>query len=162
MDGSDHPVTRSPDGTFELHLSSAERDLLRTLPGQLRAVLRSDDPALERLFPPAYADEPGLEEEYRDLVRDQLLAGRLSAVEVMERTIDATRLDEDEMGAWLGALNDLRLVLGSRLEVTEEMYEQDMPPDDPRAPAWALYHYLGFLESQVVDALAEGLPEERP
>jgi hypothetical protein len=58
------------------------------------------------------------------------------------------------MAAWLGALNDLRLVLGTRLEVTEDSVEQDFPPGDPRRETLALYHYLGWLESQAVDALA--------
>jgi hypothetical protein len=151
-------VTRRADGAYELNLSADERDLLRSLPEQLRMLLRSDNPAVERLFPPAYADDPARESEYRGMVGDQLRDERLSALEVMERTIDAPRLDEDELSSWLSAINDLRLVLGSRLEVTEEMYEEGIPEDDPRAPAWAVYQYLGFLESHVIDALAQGLP----
>jgi len=131
--------------------------VLRTLPSQLRALLRSDDPALERLFPPAYAEDPELEEEYRRLVREDLVASRQSSLDVMESTIDATRLDEEKVLAWLGALNDLRLVLGTRLEVTEDLYEKGLPQDDPRAPAFAVYGYLGWLQEQVVEALAAGV-----
>ena len=32
-------------------------------------------------------------------------------------------------------------------------------PDDPRAPAFALYGYLSGLLSELVEALSEGLPE---
>jgi len=63
-------IRRTRSGAFELRLPAGERELLRSLPSQLRSVLRSDDPALERLFPPAYADDPGQEQEYRELVRD--------------------------------------------------------------------------------------------
>jgi hypothetical protein len=150
-------IRRTRRGDFELRLPGAERDVLRSLPSQLRALLRSGDPALERLFPPAYADDPRLEEEYRGLVRDDLVAARESSLDVMASTIDATRLDEDQVLAWLGAINDLRLVLGTRLDVTEDLYDTGVPQDDPRAVPFAIYAYLGWLEEQVVMALASGL-----
>ena len=48
-------------------------------------------------------------------------------------------------------------MLGTRLDVGEELL--DIDADDPDAPAYAVYEYLGFLLSEVVDALSEGLPE---
>jgi uncharacterized protein DUF2017 len=131
--------------------------MLRSLPDQLRRLLKEGDPALERLFPPAYTDDPERQEEYEGLVGEDLMAGRLGSVDVMEATIDAQRLDEEQLLAWLGAVNDLRLVLGTRLDVTEDLYEQPLAEDHPEAPAFALYFYLGWLEEQVVEALAEGL-----
>ena len=148
-------IVPSGDG-FRLRLSRQERDILRDLPGQLREILESDDPALHRLFPPAYQEDPEREAEYRRLVRDELVAGRRRALEVMESTVDARRLDQEQLTAWLGALNDLRLVLGTRLDVTQDD-DRELPQDDPRAAAMALSHYLGWLEAQAVDALTEGL-----
>ena len=150
-------VKRTRRGDFRLQLPSAERDVLRSLPSQLRELLGTGDPALERLFPPAYADDPLAQADYRELTHQDLLSRKLTSIEVMEHTIDADRLDEEQLVAWLGAINDLRLVLGSRLDVTEAMYEKEMPDDDPRAPTYALYAYLGWLEEQVVEALAEGI-----
>jgi Domain of unknown function (DUF2017) len=149
-----------PDGDFDLDLPRNERDILRALPEVLREAVTGDDPAAERLFPAAHPEDPLREEEYRRLTRESLVGKRLSAIDVVESTLDAERLDEEELSAWLGALNDLRLVLGSRLEVTEESYDRDLDADDPRAPAIALYHYLSWLVAQAVDALAAGLPEE--
>lgn len=74
--------------------------------------------------------------------------------------MEADRLDEEQLVAWLGSLNDLRLVLGTRLEVTEEDYERDVPDEDPRRPAFAVYHYLSWLEEELVEALGSGLPAE--
>lgn len=128
--------------------------MLRGLPGQLRELLGTNDPALERLFPPAYGDDEERNAEYRRLVGDDLVQGRLSSLQVMEETLDAKRLDEEQLTAWLGALNGLRLVLGSRLGVTEEMYEEEMAEDDPRAPAFGVYVYLGWLQEQVVSELS--------
>jgi hypothetical protein len=131
--------------------------MLRTLPAQLRSLLDSNDPALERLFPPPFADDPKGNADYDRMVRNDLLAHRRSALDIMEATMDAHRLDEDQMAAWLGALNDLRLVLGTRLDVTEDMDPDDLSDDDPRAPSLVLYYYLGWLEEQVVEALAAGV-----
>ena len=146
-------VARTRRGDFELHLPDEERRILRELPHQLRALLSSDDPSLERLFPPAYPDDSDLQAEYASLVRGDLVEQRMSSVEVMERTIDASRLTEEELLAWLSALNDLRLVLGTKLGADEDMDPEDISDDDPLAPSYALYYYLGWLEEQVVEAL---------
>ena len=159
MAGLSPRVQRTRRGRYRLRLPAQERELLRTLPPQLRDLLGTDDPALGRLFPPAYRDDPERQAEYESLVSPELSRERLDAVSVMERTIDATDLSGEEMTAWLGAINDLRLVLGIRLDVTEELYEQGMPEDDPRSPAFAVFAYLGWLEEQIVEAMASGLPE---
>jgi hypothetical protein len=146
-------VKRTRRGDFELHLPREERTLLRALPVQLRELMTSDDPALERLFPPAYPDDADLETEYEQLVRGDLVQQRLSSVDVMEQTIDASRLTEEQLLAWLSAVNDLRLILGTRLGATEDFDPESIAEDDPLAPSYALYYYLGWLEEQVVEAL---------
>lgn len=150
-------IARNPDGSYRLCLPDEEREALRGLPQQLRELLRTSDPSLERLFPPAY-DDPEAEDEYRALVRGELLEGKLAALEVVEQTIDANRLDETQLNAWLGALESLRLVLGTQLDVTEATFVEDLDPRDPRTPALALYGYLSWLQEQAVEALAAGLP----
>jgi len=112
------------------------------------------DPDLRRLFPPAYPDDPQKSAEYDGMVRDDLMAERIAAIEVMERTIDSDSLSEDELLAWLSAINDLRLVLGTRLDVPEDLSELDVHPDDPRAENLALYAYLSILEEDAVAALS--------
>ena len=149
-------MRRTRRGQFELHLPKVERDILRSLPDELRRVLSSDDPVLGRLFPAAYGDDVERSNEFDRLVRGDLMAKRMGSIEVMEATIDANRVDEDQLLAWLGAINDLRLVLGTRLEVTEDD-PVEVPDDDPQVGAYALYYYLGWLEEQVVEALASGM-----
>jgi hypothetical protein len=147
-------VKRTRRGDFELRLPDGERELLRSLPGQLRQALPTDDLGVGRLFPPAYVDSPEQEAEYRRMVRDDLIAEHLEAIRVMEETIDARRLSEEQLTSWLRALNDLRLVLGTRLHVTEDTYEDAMDPEGADTPAYALFFYLGWLEEHVVAALA--------
>jgi hypothetical protein len=151
-------VKRVRGGQFALRISRAERDVLRSLPAQLRQLLTgrdvAADPDLRRLFPPAYPDDPEKAAEYDGMVRDDLMAGRLSAIEVMERTIDSDKLSEDELLAWLSAINDLRLVLGTRLDVPEDLSELDVRPGDNRAEGLVLYAYLSVLEEDAVAALS--------
>jgi len=154
-------VERTADGNYRLRLSTEERELLRSLPRQLRELLGADDPSLRRLTPPAYPQDDRKEAEYRELVGGDLEAQRRRALQTMEATLDAEKLDEEQITAWLGSLNDLRLVLGTRLDVTEEMYEEGLPEQDERSPAFALYLYLGWLEEQIVAALASSLEDPR-
>lgn len=150
-------VKRTRRGDFELRLPHEEREVLRTLPSQLRDILPTDDPSVGRLFPPAYPDDPERSAEYRRLVRDDLLAGHLEALQIMESTLDARRLNEEQVVAWLSALNDLRLVLGTKLDITEETYDREIAEDDPEAAGLALFLYLGWLQEQVVETLAAGI-----
>jgi hypothetical protein len=147
-------VKRTRSGSFQLRLPPEERELLRGLPDQLRELLLSDDPSTRRLFPPAYVDDPDREQEYRRLMADDLLRRRQAALDIVEETIDADQLDEEQLTAWMGAINDLRLVLGTRLDVSEDMDIDRLADDDPLTPAFALYGYLGWLQEQIVAALA--------
>jgi Domain of unknown function (DUF2017) len=154
------PVERTPDGGFRVRLGREERRLLRELPGALRTLLDEEpgDPALRRLFPPAYEGDEEAEAEYRTLMRDELLAGRKAALETLERTADSEVLSEEELHAWLGALNDLRLALGTRLGVTEDTYAEELDPADPRAYELAVYGYLTWLQDGLVSAAADAFP----
>jgi Domain of unknown function (DUF2017) len=155
-------IERSRKGEFRLRLPTGEREALRAMPDQLRTLLveSPDDPTLHRLFPTAYQDDPELDQEYRELMRDELLEQHLSSLRVMEETVDADRLTEEQAVAWLSALNDLRLVLGTRLDVTEDTYAEEVDERDPRFPSLAMYSYLGFLEEQLVVALSSALPDQ--
>jgi hypothetical protein len=147
-------IERTRGGEIRLRLPREERDLLRRLPGELLGLIEDDprDPGLRRLFPPAHEDDPEAEAGYRRLVGESLLDGRREALQTLERTSDADVLREEDLGAWLTALNDLRLVLGTRLGIDESFTEVD--PDDPRAPGLGLYAYLSWLQEQAVEAAA--------
>jgi hypothetical protein len=146
------PLRRDRRGRFVVNLSEPERQLLAVLPGQLVELLSApDDPALRRLFPPAY-QEPGDEEhqeEYRRLMQEDLVERHREALDTLARTAEATQLSEEEVLAWLRSLNCLRLVLGTRLDVSE-----DDDPIDVSTPDRQVYLLLGWLEESVVESLA--------
>jgi hypothetical protein len=151
-------VRRKGPGRYQLRLRPNEKVLLGGLVEQLREQLlaSTDEASVRRLFPPAYPQDAERDAGYQVLTRDELLEHKLAALDVVERTLDAGELDEEQMTAWMGTLNSLRLVLGTRLDVDEEPREYD--ESDPQAPAYAVYEYLGWVLSQVVDALSPDLP----
>lgn len=119
-----------------------------------------DDPALARLFPDAYADDDALaaaNKDFRRYTESDLRAGKKADAAVVLTTLPPggrLRLDRTQARAWLGCLNDLRLVLGARLEVTEDDEDPDeLDPEDPRAPALQLYGWLGWLQESLVRCL---------
>ena len=143
---------------IELSIPSEERELLGELVAQLRELLLADDdPNLRRLYPTAHPDDEELDTEYQSLVHGTLVEGRLAALDTMESSLGETTLTEEQLGCWMGAINDLRLVLGTRLDVSEEEHEID--PDAPDGPARVVYHYLGWFLDEIVVVLSEGLPE---
>lgn len=154
-----HPFERA-DGGFRVGLGPNERAVIRSLAGQHRELLMaetsSSDPAVARLFPSAYPDDPLQSLEFEEATGGALLDGRLQAAATVESTADADILTEEQALQWLAVVNDLRLVLGIRLEVTEETTEADFAGDDERSGAYDLYGFLTWLESEIVEALPVG------
>lgn len=145
-------IHRAADGELRLRLPMEERLVLRGVAARTRERLRDDDPALRRLFPPAY-DDAELESEYRELTRGQLTSEREQALELLEATVDNTDLSPEEADSWLRALNDVRLVLGTELDVTEDLDWDALDPDDARLPGLSLYAYVSWIQEQLVEAL---------
>ncbi|WP_149184780.1 DUF2017 domain-containing protein [Streptomyces sp. TRM49041] len=138
------------------------------------------DPALARLFPDAYGDpdadgdgDAAKEEElraasaeFRRFTENDLRARKREDVLTVVRGLDALaargqeggrlELTTDESRHWLGALNDLRLTIGTRLEVTDEDESSDLyrlPDSDPRKPMVMAYLWLGALQETLVETL---------
>lgn len=150
-------IKRQRNGRYRVELPADERAVLGALPGQLREALAEDEPTVYRLFPPAFADDPAANVDYHRLVGESLLDGKLAALRELERTAAADELTSEELEGWLGAVESLRLVLGTQLDVSEETYEQ-FDPTSPDAHRLALYHWLSWLQDEVVHALSSSLP----
>jgi len=80
------------------------------------------------------------------------MEGRREALRLLAETAARDRLTAEELDAWLRALTDLRLALGTRLEVTEETYEREIDPRDPEAYELSVFAYLSWLQEQAVEA----------
>jgi hypothetical protein len=123
-----------------------------------------DDPALARLLPDAYRDDPGLSAEFRRYTENDLRERKAENARIALEALDDAaasrrgklKLDGAQSAAWLGALNDLRLTLGTRLDVSEDA-DADLAmldDDDPRQALYSLYMWLGLLQETLVRALS--------
>ncbi len=148
-------IERTPAGEIRLQFADEERALLREVAEELGTLLEEapEDPSLRRLFPAAHEDEE-LEREYRELTRAQLASGRERAIATLRETADRELLTPEEADAWLRALNDARLVLGTRLDLPEDFDWDAVDSTDPQAPELALYAYLSWIQEQLVEAMS--------
>jgi hypothetical protein len=156
------PFRRTSAGDFIVRLRPTDRALVRSVAVQLRETLTGaaapDDPAVARLFPPAYPDDPLRNLDFEQLAADDLMRGRIEGLAVLERTADARRIGEADLMTWMRTLNDARLVLGTRLDVTEDSELDDFARDDEAEGAFAVYTYLSALVASIVDALGDPTP----
>ena len=136
-----------------MNLEVHERLLLGELLDELEGLLDDPDyPELRRLFPPAYSDHAD-DEQYRSLVHDQLVSGRSKALATVRETLAGETLDLEQADQWLRALNDMRLVLGTRWDVTEQLDYGKLDLNERRGRELAVYGYLSWLQEQLVEAL---------
>jgi len=151
-------------------LEAGEAAVLTRLCEELTTLLNAggggeqSDPVLERLFPRAYLDptEEEAEAEWQRFVHDDLVDGRRQAVATVEGSLAGAlvrrgrfelTLSQEQAQAWLAVINDARLALGTRLNVTEDMDLSRLNPDDPDTAPYAVYWWLGVLEERLVDVL---------
>lgn len=172
---------RRRGGLLVAHLSEREAGLLRGMVGQVRdmldarvaAIPRDEladltgitagpttppaDRVLARLLPDFHRDDATLSGGLRALHEPELLAAKDGTAGVVLETCPPrggrVRLTDEQAQAWLSALNDVRLALGTVLEVTEEMPDE-LPADDPRAPHLVVYHWLTWVQESLIQALA--------
>jgi hypothetical protein len=144
-------------GGVAVSLPAEIRALLRSAARQMREILTedafADSPALARLLPQAVMDDPlealGFEQLMGQAIRD----GKLEAASILEATADAPALDAEEALAWLRCLNDVRLLLGTHLNVTEDVDVQTYL-DDPQTEHDAIV-YVAITE--LVDLLVRAV-----
>ena len=146
-------------------LDPAEVGIVGLLLDQLEQLLTADaadvagDAVLARLLPEGHRGDPALAADYRELTESALLTGKTDDLATVRATLPAeggtVRLDPDQAGAWLRTTNDLRLALGTRLEITEDTE----PPEDlssEEGQQLAVYYWLTALQGSLVDALVAG------
>ena len=135
-------------------------DPLAAMVGIGTATAPPEDPALARLFPDGYTDDDAASADFRRYTQVGLRDTRRARIAAALATLTADArgrrvLDAAAAQAWLGVLNDLRLVLGERLGVSEDIEGMlvAMPVDDPRRAALGVYDWLGWVQETLVRAL---------
>lgn len=150
------PFEALSDGRFRVNLARDVRQFLVRLADEIDEIVTLDIPETRRLFPTAYPDDPEKDAGYQVLARDGLIDKRQTAADTLRATIDAEIVTEDELAQWMSVINDARLVLGTRLDVTED----DEPElDDPNLGLYLIYDELGYLLDSIVKVMVAVLPE---
>jgi plasmid stability protein len=151
-------VKLSRKGGLRLRLEPMEISVLTALLTQLGGTLAGEnpaDPVVQRLYPSAYRDDVDADAEYRSITESGLRSDRLTRAQAcageLGREVDLT--DPADATRWIQVLNDLRLVLGTRLAVTED--DPDFDPADPAEQARMVYHWLTGVQDAVVQALMD-------
>ncbi len=101
-------------------------------------------------------DDAALAAALRSVREPELIEAKRDAIATMLTSLPTgggrVELTVPQAEAWLSAVNDVRLALGTALEVSEDMPEQ-LPPDDPRADHLPVYHWLTWLQDSLVTVL---------
>ncbi|MAP63538.1 MAG: hypothetical protein CMH34_07315 [Microbacterium sp.] len=135
-------------------------DLVRQFAELLESSRPASDPAVARLVPDVYADDPAGSAEFRRLTEPTLLERRsddaalvmsslapLLAEDAGDLDPVALPLDPPTASAWMRCLAALRLVLAERLGIQDDT---DGDTDDPR---FGVYEWLGYRLDGLVNAL---------
>ena len=143
----------------------AEARILTLLLDQLEQLLTAEtedvagDPVIARLLPAGHRSDPELAADYRELTESSLREGKADDLATVRAGLPSdggtVRLDPEEATAWLRTSNDLRLALGTRLDIQEDTE----PPEDlgsEEGQQLAVYYWLTALQGSLVDAVAAG------
>lgn len=151
-----HRITPRRDGRFRVRWSEDERVLVRLSIERLDSVLESGHEALTRLTPPAYGEDEQLSTEFAAVARYQLTDSRRGAYETVKAALDRPILEEAELHALLRSINDVRLVMGTQLDVSEDEHWLPAPDSEHFADA-RTYYLLSGLLGDVVWALRRSM-----
>jgi hypothetical protein len=158
-------VVQQIDEMLKARQDEAPQDELSELTGiRTGPTTAPDDPILSRLLPDFHRlDYEDADKQDRDsaaalrsLHEPELLDLKTGVAGVLLDTCPPggglVELSLEQADAWLSALNDVRLALGTTLGVSEDMPDQ-LPDDDPRAPHLGIYHWLTWMQESLVAAL---------
>jgi hypothetical protein len=159
------PFRTARGGDVVARLEPAEAGIVGLLLDQLEQLLEADaedvggDPVIARLLPDGHRGDPELAADYRELTEASLRSGKADDLAMVRATLPdgggEVRLDADQAAAWLRTSNDLRLALGTRLDITDDTE----PPEEitgEEDQQLAVYYWLTALQGSLVDALVAG------
>ena len=156
-------VERNKKGDFVLNMPGPALVYLQEVPARLSRVLtepESSGKAYKRLFPAAYKDDAH-EAEYRKLMDEEIRHQKLENVDEFDTLLKESEIDftvsevivpAHRFEAWLGFVNDMRLVLGTELGIEEDYWDDEVPEDHPQAESFFLLHFLSAIQELLVRA----------
>ena len=149
-------ITHVTNGSYKIELTDWQIQLFRNLVGEVNGIISDgNNPLGNLLFPIAYRNDRDANSEFNLLIKDDLQESHLSALKILEEIPEVGEVSEETLIKVMQAINILRLVLGSRLEITDEDVSIEIAEDDPDRSLWLMYHLLGENLSRIVDSLSD-------
>lgn len=173
-------ITRSEADRIVVRLTQEEKAALRSLAAQivdfvaprthasadpLAAMVGIDpevqapsDPALMRLLPDAYRDDPQAAGDFRRYtersLRELKMAHARAVAASLEQSGEKVVLSDADIESWLGFLNDARLTIGTRIGISDDGDDLDgIDEDDPRFDWVQIYGWLTYLQDALLQAV---------
>ncbi len=154
---------------FIARFSPEEVSVLRQVATEVIALLTEgfdrDDPVVERLFPDIYPDDPETTNDLRKYTDGDLKTGKIDQAGAILAALPSSGggdvlLDLESAEAWLRGLTDVRLAIGTRLDVRDDTVLEDEldeavfhDPTSARVGQLSLYAYVGLLLESLLDAM---------
>ena len=142
-------IVRIDEDRFIFDVPDVLRQTVVDLASQLDEELETDNPNLQRLFPTAYSDDPEKDAGYQVLARGELIEGRQNSLTTVIKSAEDDEVDGETLEAWMRVVNDLRLVLGTGLDVGES---DEWTPSHEQEQTYMVYQWLSMLLSHIVEA----------
>lgn len=152
-------IARIAEDRFVFDVPSWLRQSVLALADQLDDELEGDHPVFQRLFPTAYPDDPEKDAGYQILARGELIETRHSAIDSVRASADADEIDGETLDAWMRVVNDLRLVLGTHMDLSEDHRWKPRPDDESY---YAMYEAFSLLLQSIVEAQIDFDDEDLP
>jgi hypothetical protein len=152
-------------GLLEERESSSPQDELEEITGMKTGnSAPPDNVTLQRLLPDfSKPDDSGestesLNAALRSLHEPEIIDAKRVAAQQLLDTLPSDggklELTEDVANAWIAAVNDLRLALGTMLDIRPDGPDR-LPDDHPLAPHLDVYQWLTVLQEYLVLALMD-------
>lgn len=141
-------------------LPASSDDPFAAWEADLGSDLDTSDPVLGRLFPPAYADDPAAEADYRRFTQTDQRRARIGQARLVLDALgesDGGRhpvvIRLQDLDAWLKTLTALRLSLAVRLgiQTAADLADfEELDTEDPRDVVYGIYEWLGYLTEELL------------
>lgn len=149
-------ITPLENGTYKIEISDWQGHLFRNLIEEVKGFIDDKgNPLADLLFPVAYENDEAANIEYSSLTYEDLLKSHLAALRILEEISEIDEVPESTLLQIMQAVNILRLILGTRLEIRDEDEPSGITENHPDHNLWLIYHLLGENLSIIVDSISE-------
>ncbi|MCL5077540.1 MAG: DUF2017 domain-containing protein [Actinobacteria bacterium] len=144
-------IEKVGDDRFKIELADQVRQLLLDLKEMTLTHVVSESPIAKRIFPTAYNNSPEMELDFEKLTREPLMNHHQENLSLFERSLFKNEINQEEVLAWISALNNMRLILGTALDIQED---QEIPKEtDPNYEGYLVYDLITYLQGALIEEI---------